>query len=207
MNSSKCKKIGADRVKQIFPCNNFKQFGIWPAQYPQKRQHVWDRVGKLCSRKNADAFPLHIMRDSSANILEADSLYCDSGAIRHITPNKYYFVSYTKFPNSETTVLSNKNVLMQAYGQGIINVQSFHNGVCHGAKLKDVFNVQDVSVHLFSVKAAAKNGYITTLKEKETVIRNGDGTIAEWGMIINDFYSLAFRVCIPRHFAVVQRAM
>jgi len=50
--------------------------------------------------------------------------------------------------------------------------------VWHGAKLKDVFHVQDASVHLFSVKAAAKNGYITTLNEKEIVIRNGDGTIA-----------------------------
>ena len=31
--------------------------------------------------------------------MDAHSWYCDSGATRHITPNKHYFVSYTKFAN------------------------------------------------------------------------------------------------------------
>jgi hypothetical protein len=48
--------------------------------------------------KDENAFPLHVMEASRANI----------------TPKKHYFVSYTKFANSETIVLSNKNVLLQA---------------------------------------------------------------------------------------------
>jgi len=36
-----------------------------------------------------------------ASSVDADSWYCDSGATRHITLNKHYFVSYTKFANPD----------------------------------------------------------------------------------------------------------
>jgi len=61
----------------------------------------------------------------------------------------------------------------------------------------------DAGTHLFSVKAAAQNGYSTTLNEKEVVICRGDGTVAALGKLINDLYVLAIRVCIPRHAAEV----
>jgi len=41
--------------------------------------------------------------------------------------------------------------------------------------------VPDASTHLFSVKAAAQNGYSTTMNEKVVVIRRGDGTVAASG--------------------------
>jgi hypothetical protein len=111
-------------------------------------------------------------------------------------PNKHYFVSYTKFANPETIVLGKKNVLMQAYGQGMINVQMFHNGMWHDTTLKNVWYVPDGSERLFSVKAAARNGYSTTLNEKEVVIHRGDAVAAS-GKLINNLYVLAIRVCIP----------
>jgi hypothetical protein len=70
--------------------------------------------GKSAAKKNAVASPMHVMGASRANIVDADSWYCDNSAKRHITPNKHYFVSYTKFANLETIVLGKKNVLMQA---------------------------------------------------------------------------------------------
>jgi hypothetical protein len=90
--------------------------------------------------------------------VDADSWYCDRVAIRHITPNKQYFVSYTKFAIPETILLGKKNVLIRAYGQGMINVQMFHNSMWHDAILKDVWYVPDASPHLFSIKASAQNG-------------------------------------------------
>jgi len=48
--------------------------------------------------------------------VDADNWYCDSGVTRHITPNKHYFVSYTKFAYPEMIVLGKKNLLIQAYG-------------------------------------------------------------------------------------------
>jgi hypothetical protein len=55
----------------------------------------------------------------------------------------------------------------------------------------------DANTHLFSVKAAAQNGYSTTLNEKVVVIHRGDGTVAESGKRVNDLYVLLIRVCIP----------
>jgi hypothetical protein len=77
----------------------------------------------------------------------------------------------------------------------------FHNGMSHNAILKNVWYVPNASAHLFSVKAAALNGYSTTLNEKGVVIRGGDGTVAASGKLINDLYVLAIRVCIPQHTA------
>ena len=40
-------------------------------------------------------------------------------------------------------MLGKKNVLMQAYGQSMINLQMFHNGMWHDATLKNVWYVPD----------------------------------------------------------------
>jgi len=114
------------------------------------------------------------MGASRASIVDTDSWYCDRGATRHITPNKHYFVSYTKFANPETIVLGKKNALRQAYGQGMINIQMFHNGRWQDAILKIVWYVPDARAHLFSVKIAAQNGHSTTWNAKGFVIRSGD---------------------------------
>jgi hypothetical protein len=123
VNSSKSMKRGADRTKRKFPCNECKQLGHWAAECPQKQQHAGDRGGKSAAKKNGDVSPVHVMGASRASIMDADSWYCDSGATWHITLNKHYFVSYTKFANPEMIMLGKKNVLMEAYGQGMINFQ------------------------------------------------------------------------------------
>jgi hypothetical protein len=207
VNSSKSMKRGADCTKQKLPCNRCKQLGHWAAECPQKWQRARDRGGKSAAKKNADAFLVHVMGASRASIVDADSWYCDSSATLPIMPNKHYFVSYTKFANPETIVLGKKNVLMQAYSQGVINVQIFHNSMWHDATLENVWYMPDAGAHLYSVKAAAQNGYSTTLNEKVVVICRGDGTVAALGKLINDLYVLAIRVCIPRHAAEVHLAM
>jgi len=60
-------------------------------------------------------------------------------------------------------VLGKKNVLMQAYSEGMIIVQMFHNGMWHDATEKNFWCVPDASAHLFSYKVAAQNCYSTTL--------------------------------------------
>jgi len=63
--------------------------------------------------------------------------------------------------------------------------------------------VPDANAHLFSIKAAAQNGYSTTLNEKVVVIHRGDGNVAASGKLVNDLYVLVIRVCIPGHAAEV----
>jgi hypothetical protein len=98
---------------------------------------------------NADTFPAHLMGASRASSVGSDNWYCDSSATRHFTPNIRYFVSYTKFAYLETIVLGKKNVLMQAYNQGIINAQTFHNGICQDATLKK-FGTSQMHAHIYS---------------------------------------------------------
>ena len=203
VNSNKSTKRGADRAKQKFPCNKCKQLGHWAVECLQKQKHAGDRGGKSAAKKNADASPARVMGASTGSVVDADNWYCDSGATRHITPN---FVSYTKFANAETIVLGKKNALMQAYGQGMINIQMFHNGKWHDAILENVWYVPYASTRLFSVQAAAQNGYSTTLNEKGVVIRSGDGTGVASGKLVNDLYVLALRVCIQQHAAEVHLA-
>jgi len=137
-NVSKSTKRKTDSTKQKFPCNKCKQLGHWAAVCPQKQQHAENIHDKSATKKNADASPAHALGASRASIVDVDSWYCDSGATPHIMPNKHYFVSYTKFANPEKIILGKKNVLMQAYSQGMINVQMFHNGKWHYAILKNV---------------------------------------------------------------------
>jgi len=95
---------------------------------------------------------------------------------------------------------------MQAYGEGMINIQMFHNGRWHDAILKNIWYIPDASAHLFFLKAATQNSYSTTLNEKGVVICSGDGTVAASGKLINDLYVLVIWVCIPQHTAEVHLA-
>jgi len=126
VNSCKSTKRGADRAKQKFPCNQCKQLGHWAAECPQKQQHAGDRGGKSAAKKNAGLFLVHVMGASRANSVDAYSWYCGSGATGHITPNKQYFVSTTKFANPETIVLG-KKCAVASIRQGMIHVRLFHN--------------------------------------------------------------------------------
>jgi hypothetical protein len=62
-------------------------------QRPQKQQHAGDKGGKSAIKKNVDDFVAHVMVALRANCVDGGSYYCDSGASRHITPNKQFFVS------------------------------------------------------------------------------------------------------------------
>jgi hypothetical protein len=53
--------------------------------------------------------------------VDENSWYCDSGSTQYIKPKQQYFASYTKFVIPETIVLGKENVLMESYGQGVIN--------------------------------------------------------------------------------------
>jgi hypothetical protein len=75
VNNSNSIKKGAERAKQKFPCNKCKQLGHWAAECPQKQQHAGNRSGKSATKKNANAFPAHVMGASKANSVNADNWY------------------------------------------------------------------------------------------------------------------------------------
>jgi len=81
--SSKSVKRGADRAKHKPPCNKCKQLDQWAGECAQNQQHERYRGDKSAEKKNADAFPVHVMGASRASIVDANS--CTVIAVRHGT--------------------------------------------------------------------------------------------------------------------------
>jgi hypothetical protein len=98
VKSSKFMKSGADHARQKFPCNKCKHLGQWAAECPQKQKHAGNRISKLAAKKNTDAFLAYVMGASRASSVDADTWYCNSGATRHITPNKHYLCHIQSLP-------------------------------------------------------------------------------------------------------------
>lgn len=135
------------------------------------------------------------MGASAGTSINVDNWCCDSGASRHITPSKQYFASYKKFAVPEIISLGRKNATMQAFGKGTVNVQMYYYGNWHDATLKDVWYVPDASTHLFSVKAAARNGFVTTMDNRGVQIRNKrNKELAATGHLDNELYIMNMRV-------------
>lgn len=131
-------------------------------------------------------------------MVNADCWYCDIGASYHITPNKYYFSSYEKFPKPQRFALGKKNVTMYANGKGDINVVMFWDKNWYESGIKIVWYVPDANAHLFSVKPAAQNGFNIALNEKEVIIRRKDyNSLAATGYLKNNLYVMSMKVVKP----------
>ncbi|KAK9718497.1 hypothetical protein QE152_g23108 [Popillia japonica] len=91
------------------------------------------------------------MSASTRNYVDANMWYCDSGATKHITPNKQNFISYSEFSVPEVISLGKQGVY--AYGQGAIKVQIRRHNTWDSAEMKNVLYVPDACANLLSVKA------------------------------------------------------
>ena len=187
-NSSKL-----DRAKMKFPCNKCKELGHWAAECPQNKSvpvHIKN------SRKQI-ALMAFSLNATMKNLLRQNQWYCDSGASRHITPNKSHFESYSRFDEPEVICLGKQDVTMKAYGKGNIKIQASIDGVWEDATLKEVWYVPDACAQLFSVKAAARNGFTTTMNDKIVTIKDSNGEVAVNGYLQNELYVLSIQVVKP----------
>lgn len=183
-----------EEKKKKFPCKKCKELGHWIAECPQNKT----LEDKNTSKGKTSAFITYSLGASNNINVNADSWCCDSGASRHITPSKQYFISYTKFTIPEIISLGRKDATMQAYGKGTVNIQVYLRGRWYDAKLKEVWYVPDASTHLFSVKAAARNGFITTMDDKGVQIRNKKNRrLSATGFLSKELYIMNMRVSKP----------
>lgn len=188
-------RLSMERAKQKFPCNICKLLGHWAAECPRKNKG--DSTNKQLNKQqnSYSTFISHVMGASIGNYIDANKWYCDSGASKHITPNKQYFSSYRKFVVPEVISLGKQNVCMYAYGQGTVKIQVRRNSTWNNAEMKNVLYVPDASVHLFSVKAAALNGFSTTIDDRSVKIREkGSKITVMTGYVNNGLYVLNLRV-------------
>lgn len=196
-----------ERAKKKFPCNKCKELSHWAAECPQNKSS--ERLGTSANKNQnkTNAFLVYSFGAAADGCIKPDQWYCDSGASKHITPNKLYFESYTKFAVSELICLGKQNVTMKAYGQGTVRVQMLLNKEWQDAILKDVWYVPDASAHLFSVKAAAQNNFTTTMDDRGIKIQEKQtGKLAATGYLRNELYVLNMRVIKPAQPAQVYLA-
>lgn len=76
----------------------------------------------------------------------------------------------------------------------VINVQVYYFGKWHHVKLKEVWYVPYATTHLFSVKIAAKNGFVTTINDRGIQIREKrTKRLAATGYLSNELYIMNMR--------------
>lgn len=113
------------RAKQRFPCNKCRKIGHWAAECPSNTSKMSsndNEKNKYESKGKPTAFIAYSLKANCDNSTVTDFWCCDSGASKHISPNKHYFESYTEFSTPEKICLGKQNVML-AYGYGIVNVE------------------------------------------------------------------------------------
>ncbi|KAK9701935.1 Zinc knuckle [Popillia japonica] len=148
-------KLSMERAKQKFPCNKCKQVGHWAAECPQwaaecPQKKIGGSNYQANKRGEGAAFISCVMGASTGNYIDANMWYCDSGATKHITPNKQNFISYSEFSVPEVISLGKQEVIMHAYGQGMIKIQIRRDNTWDSAEMRNVLYVPDASANLFS---------------------------------------------------------
>lgn len=100
--------------------------------------------GKICLQAEEE----HVIKTSDY------AWIVDSGATRHMTPNKHWLRRYQEFDSPIEVFMGDGNPSL-AYGEGDM---SFTNELLNG-KLSGVLWVPNLKQNLFSVRKAMSNGY------------------------------------------------
>ena len=188
-------KKDIDRAKLRFPYHKCNKLGHWAKECSMKRAE--GTTGKNKFNESA-GFLSFVFGASADNCIEVDKWYCDSGATNHITANKQYFMSYTKFALPEQILLGKRGTSMLAHGHGTVKIQMYVDNAWKNAELQNVYYVPEASVHLFSVKAAARKGFCTILDDKSVKLEDKDtGKIMMTGRISHGLYVLNMLVVKP----------
>lgn len=182
------------RAKQKFPCNKCGKIGHWAAECSSKNFKMstnGNERPKTESKGKTTAFIAYSLKANCENSIAADYWCCDSGASKHISPNKHHFVSFTNFCAPEKICLGKKDAVMLAYGHGTINVEVYINNEWENARLEDVWYVPDASINLFSVKAAASKGFKIILDEETVeIVRKENQKLVATGYLSKELYVL-----------------
>jgi len=126
---------------------------------------------------------------------DTDMWIADTGASHHMTKSKYFFVSYTPFPEPRPITLGNHK-LMLAYGQGNIHAETLVDNQWNICYLKDVWYTPDVVKNLFSVPSAADKGLEYWLDQNSCCITKNNVTVVV-GKRDHSLYKLMMKM-IPR---------
>ncbi|XP_018495349.1 uncharacterized protein LOC108864357 [Galendromus occidentalis] len=194
-SNDKEKSNGKDkeRLKLKFPCRRCKKLGHWAAECPEdpKVDTSTSLLVLPCVKAVVDG-------------IKADRWYCDSGASRHLTWNRRFFLSYTEFAQPQRISLGKKDVSMLAHGEGFVEVIFDNQDNDVVATLNNVLFVPDATAHLLSVRAAGERGMVTVIDKESVSIRKKCDTLDASGKLSGGLYEMDLSVVEPK---VAHRAM
>ena len=110
----------------------------------------------------------------------------DSGASRHMTPQKHLFINFNQFTDSEKVGLGDGYTL-DAIGIGDVKVITrLNRRVKRVSILHDVLYVPDLTTSLFSVRAATEKGIIVQFGHTRCWLKDKDGRVRAMGTLSDD---------------------
>ena len=143
--------------------------------YCKKIGHKWRDCLKLkadnkrkknfaTKRKAEEVFMAH--EESDGNVSKDWDWIVDSGASRHMTPNKSWLHNYTEFENPIEIVLGDGDRSL-AYGYGTVIFVNESNA----GRLEPVWWVPKITRNLFSVQSTMARGYDVLFDQNNSVVK------------------------------------
>ena len=120
-----------------------------------------------------DAAPVALMATVGDVPMQGSTWAVDSGATRHITPDRSLFTSLNSTASSASVTFGN-GTTAEAAGEGDVVLTTTVGGMHRNIRLQNVLYVPGATTNLFSVKQATRNeATITFADNKCEVMKNG----------------------------------
>lgn len=118
--------------------------------------------------------------------------FLDSGASRHMSPNKSWFTEFESLTEPTQIKVGNGDTIW-ATGKGVIDVKVFNGSTWSRKHLSGVLYVPDLKYNLFSVTAALDKGhYLKSDKTKCSLEK--DGSTVAVGVRKGNLFELQLKV-------------
>ena len=125
----------------------------------------------------------------------------DSGATRHMTPDRVKFKSYTMYSTPEKVALGDGHIV-DAIGAGNVEVLvKTSRKVTNLCTIHDVLHVPDLKANLFSVRSAAERDTMVQFGHTRCWLKNKHGKVKAMGTLVDKLYYLDTEA--PNHNASV----
>lgn len=126
-----------------------------------------------------------------ASSVDSEEWIGDSGASRHMTPNKTWFNTYKPLSKGKMTVIVGNGNPLNVDGVGTVEIITDENQVL---TLRDVLHVPLLSFNLFSLMRTARSGLEVKMFYKDLTIKEGNDTLLTGVAIDESHYTMNFNV-------------
>lgn len=146
---------------------------------------------------SAKSQPVSVPPKAAGNNDSSRGWYLDSGASRHMTPNREFFSRYTSLCPANAVSVATAQGLIPAVGRGDVRVTTYVNGHRHDGILRDVLHVPQCTDNLVSLSQLEDLGFHILFSSGKPASISSNGTPYAEAVKINGMYEL----CMTTHLA------